>query len=77
MLHSQESWVTQSGQLLHPFFQGVDDLVLLKFLILVNHLFIKHKHCHFLEGREQTAIIITIISFVSPCYYLLLRKTIM
>lgn len=53
MLHSQETGVTQSGQLLHPFFQRINDLVLLKFLILINHLLIKHKHCHFLEGQRQ------------------------
>lgn len=55
MLHSQETGVTQSGQLLHSFFQRLDYLVLLELLILINHLLIEHKHCHFLEGLKPNS----------------------
>lgn len=48
MLHCEETGVTQSGQLLNAFLQRVNYLVLLKLLIFVNHLLVKHKHCHFL-----------------------------
>lgn len=65
MLYSQETGVTQSGQLLHPFFQRINDLVLLKFLILVNHLLIKHKNCHFLKGGK-TNIKALKFTFSSP-----------
>lgn len=53
MLHSQEAGVTQSGQLLHPSFQRVDDLVFLEFLILIDHLLIKHKHRHLLNIKHK------------------------
>ena len=61
MLHSQETGVTQSGQLLHTSFQRINDLVLLKFLILVNHLLIKHKHCHFLEGSKTNDKVLKLV----------------
>lgn len=57
MLHSQKTGVTKSGQLLHPSFQRVNDLVFLELLIFIDHLLIKYKHCHFLKHQTQTIII--------------------
>lgn len=60
MLHSQETGVTQSGQLLHAFFQRIDNLILLKFLVLIDHLLIEHKHRHFLDGGSKTNMALTL-----------------
>lgn len=53
MLHGQEAGMTQPGQLLHPSLQGIDDLVLLELLILVDHFLIKHKHSYFLKSDTK------------------------
>ena len=52
VLDSEQTRMTQSGELLHTSLQRLNDLVLVKLLILLHHLFIKHKHSHLLE--EQT-----------------------
>ena len=50
VLHRQQAGVSKAGELLHPSFQRVDDLVFVKLLVLVNHLLFEHKHSHFLWG---------------------------
>lgn len=52
MLHREETGVTQSCELLNASLKRVNDLVLLKLLVLVNHFLVKHKHSHFLEEGE-------------------------